>query len=78
MNLIRVADSCVDEVETNVGAVTFLFDHGHVLPQGLLGILQLMFEAFNVLLVHHLRVRLFEGHLSPQILHFAIRLGLDP
>jgi len=64
----------IDEVQTEVGPIALLFDNCDIFAQSLLGILELRFEAFDVLFVHHLLVGLLESHLSSQVLYFAVRI----
>ena len=78
LNLICVPDSVIDKVESVVGSLALLFYHSYVLTQGLLCVLELSLQPLDVLLVHHLSIRLLESNFTSQILHLAICLGLNP
>ena len=66
----------VDQIESVVWAISLLLNDCHVLSQCLLGILELGLESLDVLLVHHLVIRLLECHLSPQVLDLSVSIGL--
>ena len=65
----------IDEVEPIVWTISLLLNHCDVFAEGLLCVLQLSFQALDILLMHHLLVRLLECDFSTQVLHFTVSLG---
>lgn len=63
LDLVRVLHCVINQVESVVGPVALLLDHSDILAEGLLSILELGLEPFDILLVHDLLVRLLERNL---------------
>ena len=78
LDLIGIAHCVVNQVESVVRPVTLLLDYGNVFSQRLLGVLELMLQPFDILLMHYLLIRLFKSNFASEILHLAVRIGLDP
>lgn len=56
---------CVNELQSGVGSISLLLYHSDILPQSLVRILQLLLEAFDLLILQVLCVGLLLGKTSP-------------
>ena len=78
MDLIGIAHCVINQVESVVRPVTLLLDYGNVFSQRLLGVLELMLQPFDILLMHYLLIRLFKRNFASEILHLAVSIRFDP
>lgn len=77
LDFVRVFDCSVDKLQSSVGSIPLLLDDGDILSECLVGVLQLLLEALNFLILKVLGVWLLLGETSPQCFDLTSHLGLD-